>query len=297
MAEGLQVTSNAPRHFTTISETYDACFDNGHHFRLLDRKETFRVSQAGLALGDYLVRNVRESELAGRVLDVGTGSGAIALLLRDMGASTVAATDICASSLSTAKENELANFGDSIIDFSHGDLFPDAGSGRQEPFDLIVFNPPGWRTPSETLKAALDREQCSLNSKAMFYGDSVLLRFLEQLRSHLTANGRAIVGFNSLIGIRDIIERSRSIPRPRDCPTINFRVLERIEIPLLFYTDEWAELRAALLAEFERGRREYAATYVTKDDSIHWFYEITEVTVGDSDDLVLSGRQDDGQLD
>src|SRR3954463_10175510 len=85
--------------------TYEASFDLAHRFRLLDRPGTFRVSQAGLALGNHLVHNLRENEVSGRILDIGTGSGAIALLRRDMGAPSVAATDISASTVSTAREN------------------------------------------------------------------------------------------------------------------------------------------------------------------------------------------------
>ena len=247
--------------------TYDVTFHGDHTFRLLDRSKTFHVSRAGIALGDHLVRNLRASELTGRILEVGTGSGAIALLLRRMGATEILATDISASSVQTAKENELVNFGSAAIDFRNGDLFPD-GAGR---FDLIVFNPPGWRTPSNILKAELDKKRHSLDLDAMFYGDNILLRFLHQLPKHLTAGGRAVIGLNSLIGIDDILHRGHD--------DLRSRLMERLEFPLFFYTDEWAEVRASLLSEFERGRQEYAASYVAKGDTIHWFYEITEVAV------------------
>ncbi|MEV6595775.1 class I SAM-dependent methyltransferase [Actinoplanes sp. NPDC051346] len=278
MAEGLEggdaATASEP-----VCETYEACFDRGHRFRLYDRQGTFRLSQAGLALGDYLVRNLRESEITGRILDVGTGSGAIALLLRDLGATSIAATDISASAVATARQNELENFGDPAIDFWHSDLFPGGGTDQRELFDLIVFNPPGWRTPSDLLKAELEDKHHSLDLEAMFYGDSVLLRFLRLLPDHLAPNGRAIIGLNSLIGIADIFGRSRSTDRAGDDASIHSRLLERIELPLLFYTEEWSQVRSSLLAQFEQGRHDYAATYVTKGDTIHWFYEITEVTV------------------
>ncbi|GIJ28746.1 hypothetical protein Vqi01_39080 [Micromonospora qiuiae] len=226
-----------------------------------------------------MVRSLCKSDLAGHILEIGTGSGAIALLLRGMGATSVTATDISASAVSTARQNELANFGDSTIDFWHSDLYPTSENGEQRLFDLIVFNPPGWRTPSEPFIAELKQKHRSLDLDAMFYGDSVLLRFLQQLPQHLTANGRAIVGLNSLIGIADIFARSRLAHPPPGGKIIQSRLLERIEIPLLFYTSEWLEVRSHLLEQFEKGRQEYAATYVTKGDTIHWFYEITEVTV------------------
>lgn len=255
-----------------VDETYEACFECGHRFRLYDRPGTFHVSPAGLALGDYVVGNLRESELAGRVLDIGTGSGAIAFLLRRLGVARVAATDICASALKTAQDNELANFGDSLIDFRHSDLFPDLELDRQTGFDLVVFNPPGWRAPSEDLLAQLRERRHPLDLKAMFYGDEIILHFLQRLPDYLADGGRAIVGFNSLVGIADLFERAASYK-------LRTRLLDRVEFPLMFYTPEWRAVRDSLLDQFERGRREYAATYVTKRDTIYWSYEITEVTV------------------
>src|SRR5919197_3092744 len=110
MAEGPYDTSEAAV-AELACETYGACFDLGHRFRLFDRPGTFRVSRAGLALGNHLVHNLRENEIAGRILEIGTGSGAIALLLRSMGAKSVIATDISALAVSTAKENELQTVG------------------------------------------------------------------------------------------------------------------------------------------------------------------------------------------
>ena len=72
-------------------------------------------------------------------LDVGTGSGAIALALADEGlARTVVATDVSPEALQTARRNARAA-GASRIDFRAGHLLnPVAG----ESFDLILSNPP-----------------------------------------------------------------------------------------------------------------------------------------------------------
>ncbi|WP_147471616.1 methyltransferase [Nocardia stercoris] len=259
-------------------DSYDVEFSGGHKFRLYDRPGTFRVSRAGLALGDHLVGHLREHELGGRILDAGTGSGVIALLLRSMGATSIAATDICAAAVATARQNESENFGDSIVDFTHCDLFPGEETDSA-PYDLIVFNPPGWRAPPGLLETELGEKFRSLNLDAMFYGDRVLLRFLQLLPEHLAENGRAIVGLNSLVGIADIIRRARAAHRSNNGPALHSQLLDRFEFPLMFYTDEWQEARASLVREFERGREEYAAHYVTRDDTIHWFYEITEMSV------------------
>ncbi len=260
------------------AQTYEIGFDGGHRFQLLDRPGVFKVSQAGLALGNHLVANVTEGELNGRILDVGTGSGAIALLLRSLGATSVAATDVHHGVVTTAQENELENYGDSSIEFSQCDMFPVSSVPDDKLFDLIVFNPPGWRSPPEMLLQRANERRHMLDLDAMFYGDKVLLRFLDLLPEHLAANGRAIVGLNSLIGIADIIRRARANRRAGHSAFVR-QLLERFEFPLLFYTDQWRDAEAPLVDGFARGRREYAATYETKGDTIHWFYEITEITL------------------
>lgn len=83
-------STNGPR----VTGTYDVYFGLGHTFRLIDSPSVFKVSAAGLSLGYYLLRHLQRSEIHGRVLDMGTGSGVLALLLRDMGAQDIVASDV-----------------------------------------------------------------------------------------------------------------------------------------------------------------------------------------------------------
>jgi len=72
-----------------------------------------------------------------RVLEIGTGSGAIAIVLKKhWPAFVISATDSSLEALAVAKRN-AARHG-CAIDFQLGDLFP-TGEGR---FDLIISNPP-----------------------------------------------------------------------------------------------------------------------------------------------------------
>ena len=107
----------------STENSYDVYFGLGNVLNLLDRPGVFKVSPAGLAIGDYLVRSTDRSTLDGAVLDLGTGSGALALLMRGLGARNILATDVSASAVKTATENELSNYGDRRIVFEEGSLF------------------------------------------------------------------------------------------------------------------------------------------------------------------------------
>ncbi len=72
-----------------------------------------------------------------RVLDVGTGSGAIALsLAQELPGARVVATDVSADALVLASEN--AGLLELDIELCEGDLL----AGATGPFDLVVSNPP-----------------------------------------------------------------------------------------------------------------------------------------------------------
>jgi release factor glutamine methyltransferase len=74
-----------------------------------------------------------------RVLDVGTGSGAIALAIADEHPdAVVTATDSSAEALAVARENVRRTGLDARVELVHGDLF----AGLHGPFDLVVSNPP-----------------------------------------------------------------------------------------------------------------------------------------------------------
>jgi release factor glutamine methyltransferase len=74
---------------------------------------------------------------APRVLDVGTGTGAIALALKqELDGATVVATDVSPDALGLARENAAA--AGLEVTFVEADLV----DGVEGPFDLVVSNPP-----------------------------------------------------------------------------------------------------------------------------------------------------------
>ncbi len=92
---------------------------------------------------EHLVEKVIELAAgfaAPRIVDVGTGSGAIAVALAaNLPPAAIAATDVSAAALAIARENSTRNGVADRIRFFVGDLLaPVAG----EQFDLAVSNPP-----------------------------------------------------------------------------------------------------------------------------------------------------------
>ncbi len=229
-----------------------------------------------MALGAYLLKSLAEEELAGRLLDVGTGSGVLAFLLRSMGAHDIVATDVCAEAVALARDNELQNFEDCRIRLDVSDLFDglNPANGR---YDTVIFNPPGWRTPSEHLLRELDRlsDGSGIPPGVMFYGDKLLVRFLNELPQHLHSRGRAIIGMNSLVGIQDVFRQHEAAYS--GCSPLRFRLIERHTFPLLFYSDVWREAEKSLLEEFSGWRESNNAAYTLDSQGrLYWSYEIVE---------------------
>jgi release factor glutamine methyltransferase len=129
------------------------------------------------------------------------------------------------------------------------------------------------------LKSKLQRTDSGLDLNAMFYGDDVLVEFLTRLPHYLQERGRAIIGLNSLVGIADVIQRANEAVRRETHRSLRFKLLERVKVPLLFYTPSWHSAAADLINEFDRWRKVNRAAFLKIDGQLQWYYEITEVTV------------------
>jgi ribosomal protein L11 methyltransferase len=72
-----------------------------------------------------------------KVLDLGTGSGVLALAARLFGARKIVATDFDADAIRTARENEALNFSQPLVKWQRGDVLKRRIPAR---YDLILAN-------------------------------------------------------------------------------------------------------------------------------------------------------------
>ncbi|MGB5705022.1 MAG: peptide chain release factor N(5)-glutamine methyltransferase [Polyangiales bacterium] len=125
-----------------------------------------------------------------RVLDVGTGSGAIAVTLAsERPAARITATDISKAALEVAGRNAAAHGVQDRITFEHVDLLR-----ASSPYDVIVSNPPYIaRTEVETLQEEVrDHEP----DTALFGGEDgldVIRRLLDVARPAVEAGAHLLI--------------------------------------------------------------------------------------------------------
>lgn len=148
---------------------------------LIPRPETELLVEIARALG---------AVPPARVLDLGTGSGAIALALAQyFPAAEVTAVDLSADALALARENAAATGLDGRVAWVQSDWFAALPAGR-EPFDLIVANPP-YLTPAEVAEAEPEVRQHeppgALSSGAD--GLEAIAIILREARGRLRAGG------------------------------------------------------------------------------------------------------------
>ena len=168
---------------------------------------------------------VRENPgyLAGKdVLEIGTGSGLLALCMKHAGARTVTATDINPQALRCARRN--ASRAGRSIDFRL--VSPDhnhnafAVIDEQEKYDLIVSNPP-WENdrPRNWADYALYDEQFAL-----------LESLINDCRNHLKPGGQLIL----IYGCVEAIQRAQTLGKERDMDVVVIDSRDPDSLPSVF---------------------------------------------------------------
>lgn len=118
-----------------------------------------------------------------KVLEIGGGSGALALIMKLFGAHQVTVTDVCERSVATMECNAMINQID--LDVRQGHLFDPVGNSR---FEVVVFNIPLLDAP---VHARAERALCDP-------GGVILKEFLDALPNHVTDDGAAFFAHSSI---------------------------------------------------------------------------------------------------
>ncbi|WP_261810104.1 peptide chain release factor N(5)-glutamine methyltransferase [Levilactobacillus humaensis] len=173
----------------------------GHDFRvtpatLIPRQETEEL--VAWILDDVVA-------VGQHVLDVGTGSGAIAVTLKTQRPEwLVTATDISAEAVAVARENAMAQHAE--VTFAVGDLFTPVAGQR---FDVIVSNPPYIdRSETAVMDDSVKRFEPDQALFAADHGLAFYRRFAAELAQRLTPTGQffAEIGYQQGAVVRAIFE-------------------------------------------------------------------------------------------
>src|SRR5512133_2382473 len=128
-------------------------------FKVEDGRSTMKVGTDAVLLAAIV-----EIEGAGKILEIGTGSGVIALILAQRSGARIDAIEIDRDSVSQAEENALNSPWKDRIDIIHSSLQEFATQSSNN-YDLIITNPPYFSNSlkSSDKKRNISRHNDSLN--------------------------------------------------------------------------------------------------------------------------------------
>jgi release factor glutamine methyltransferase len=143
----------------------------------------------------------RQPQVAGgAVLDVCTGSGALAITAALAGARSVTAVDVSTRAVLSARVNARLN--GVRVEALRGSLL-DAVPGRR--FDVIVSNPPYLPAPDDALPA----RGSARHTEAGRDGRALLDRVIDAAPAHLAPGGTLLVTHSTVNGEQATIDRMR----------------------------------------------------------------------------------------
>lgn len=133
----------------------------------------------------------------GSVLDLGTGSGLLAIVAAHSGAHRVVAVDINPTAVTCARANMARYDKRSIVEVREGDSF---GPVEGERFDLVICNPPYFRG-----------EPKSVAARAFLGGLHLewFTKFGRDLHDHLNPGGHALISLGDAAEIDAILQLLR----------------------------------------------------------------------------------------
>jgi release factor glutamine methyltransferase len=160
------------------------------------------------------------------VLEIGTGSGAIAIALaKEVGPIFLVATDVSRDALLLAKENARTAGVERQIDFVNGDLFgPLRPSREKKPFDLILSNPPYIvRSKISTLMKEVKDHEPTIALNGGEDGLAFYRRIIPEARRYLKAGGWLLfeVALGQGSNVSDLIQKDGCFFKPECIPDLS----------------------------------------------------------------------------
>jgi release factor glutamine methyltransferase len=146
----------------------------------------------------FLLADNLEVERMSRALEIGTGTGLIAIIAARK-ASKVIATDVNPHALDCTLKNIITNKAFNV-ELRKGDLFEPI---EDEKFDLILFNTP--YLPTEEDEAVGDELEAAWNGGPS--GREVIDRFLDGVKDHLNPRGKVQMVQSSLSDNEKTLEK------------------------------------------------------------------------------------------
>jgi release factor glutamine methyltransferase len=167
-------TGKPIQHIIGYSWFYNLQFKiNGH--ALIPRPETEE-------LVDLIVKNEKDMHAEIDILDIGTGSGCIALsVAHSLEKAKLVGWDISEEALNLAREN-AALLGIANIEFWHEDILDLSKEGELQKWDVIVSNPPYIMTTEGTLLESNVRD--FEPATALFVTDGNPLQFYKRILAY-----------------------------------------------------------------------------------------------------------------
>jgi release factor glutamine methyltransferase len=156
-----------------------------------------------------------------KILDIGTGSGCIAIeLARFYSSAEITAVDICQETLDVAKKNAKKFNFDTKIDFKKSDLFENIN----DRFDIIVSNPP-YIAENDEVQYDVDKYE---PHRALYASESGLYFYkhiIQQASEYMLPNSHIAfeVGLKQAISVTSLLEENNfvNIELTKDCDSVD----------------------------------------------------------------------------